>query len=395
MIRSPPDMKTPALLLAAAILPLAPLLAQDATPAEDPPAAEAPAEPKAKAEPAQPSEKAAPRPDAAAPVTIPAPQAPSAEADPPPAAPRATTAAPAPVQSYPSTNLPPLPVPGGDTPGIPAPSPDAALTTEILPEPEPVEVEPLRNVQATESGRSPLLLILLAGALLVAALAFFLLRRRRRVPSVVHERREERTESLTESLAPEPVAVPAPVAAPVVPTMAGPVAAVAAAAPVAAAVAQEGRPDLELALRAIRAGVTDSEAQVEFELIVENRGTATALDLRISTFLFASGPEQETEIARLLVERAEHGEAELPRTDLEAGMGKSIEASVELSTANVQGSSVLPIVVAEARYRLPNGTQERKSASYAVGLPDGEELARFATDNPSGLHEGVEARPLG
>jgi LPXTG-motif cell wall-anchored protein len=379
------------LLVAASILPLAPLLAQDTAPAEDPPAAEAPAQPKAKAEPASPAEKAAPATEPANPVTIPAPQAPAAVPDTPVrSAPRVAVTAPAPAPSVQSGNLPPLAPPIGETAGIPAPSPEAGLTTEVLPEPEPVRVEPLQPEQAAEGGMSPLP-FLLAGALLVAALALFLLRRRRRVHSVIHERAQERSESLTAALAREPMAVP-PRAAPLAAT---PAAAPVAAAPVAAAAVEEGRPDLDLALRAIRAGVTGGEAQVEFELIVENRGSATAHDLRVSTFLFASGPGQESAIERMLVERAEHGEAELPRTDLEAGMGKRIEASVELSTANVEGGSVLPVVVAEARYRLPGGVEERKSAFYAVGLPDGEELAHFATDNPSGLHEGVEARPLG
>ena len=76
-------------------------------------------------------------------------------------------------------------------------------------------------------------------------------------------------------------------------------------------------------------------------------------------------------------------------------MGKRIEASVELATADVEGDSVLPVVVAEARYRLPDGSEERTSVSYAVGVPDGEELAHFAIENPSGLHEEVEARALG
>ena len=54
-----------------------------------------------------------------------------------------------------------------------------------------------------------------------------------------------------------------------------------------------------------------------------------------------------------------------------------------------------PVVVADARYRLPDGGEGRTSASFAVGVPDGEELAHFGIDNPSGLHEDVVARPLG
>jgi hypothetical protein len=72
-----------------------------------------------------------------------------------------------------------------------------------------------------------------------------------------------------------------------------------------------------------------------------------------------------------------------------------MEASVALPTADVEGDAVLPVVVADARYRLPDGSEGRTSASFAVGVPDGEELAHFGIDNPSGLHEGVVAKPLG
>jgi hypothetical protein len=53
-----------------------------------------------------------------------------------------------------------------------------------------------------------------------------------------------------------------------------------------------------------------------------------------------------------------------------------------------------PVVVAEARYRLPDGSEGRTTASYAVGVPDGDDLAHFSIDNPSGLHEEVVARQM-
>ena len=68
---------------------------------------------------------------------------------------------------------------------------------------------------------------------------------------------------------------------------------------------------------------------------------------------------------------------------------------VALSTEKVEGDAVLPVVVADARYLLPDGSEGRTSATFAVGVPDGEELAHFAVDNPSGLNEGVVAKPLG
>jgi hypothetical protein len=49
-------------------------------------------------------------------------------------------------------------------------------------------------------------------------------------------------------------------------------------------------------------------------------------------------------------------------------------------------------VVADALYRLPDGSEARTSVSFAVGVPFQGELAHFDVENPSGLHEGLEAR---
>ena len=87
--------------------------------------------------------------------------------------------------------------------------------------------------------------------------------------------------------------------------------------------------------------------------------------------------------------------ADTPPVTIGAGESRTMQASVALPTAEVDGDAVLPVVVADARYRLPDGSEGRTSASFAVGVPDGEELAHFGIDNPSGLHEGVVARPLG
>ncbi len=71
-----------------------------------------------------------------------------------------------------------------------------------------------------------------------------------------------------------------------------------------------------------------------------------------------------------------------------------MEAAVALPTAEVEGDALLPVVVADARYTLPDGSEEHRSVSFAVGVPVEGELAHFDVENPSGLHEGVEARPF-
>ncbi|WP_167737519.1 hypothetical protein, partial [Sphingomonas parva] len=153
------------------------------------------------------------------------------------------------------------------------------------------------------------------------------------------------------------------------------------------------RPWLELLVRPVRAGVEGDEARVEFALDVANQGDAPAQDVRVSTWMFPAGTRQENAMERMLIER--DGDGALPPTTIDAGHGQRIEASVALSRGEIGSDAVLPVVVAEARYRLPDGREGRTAASFAVGVPDGEELAHFDLAQPSGLHEGVEARALG
>jgi len=196
---------------------------------------------------------------------------------------------------------------------------------------------------------------LVIALLVLGVAAFALLRRRRRVN--VYETDET------------------PAAEPVV-----------AAAPVAAA-AESGRPWLDLALEPVRAGVKGDKAVVEFALKVDNHGVAPARDVRVSAFMLQAGA---SDAERNLIKPKE-----MPPVEIAPGETKQVETAVALPTDKVEGDCVLPVVVADARYTLPDGTEGRTSATFAVGVPDGEELAHFSVDNPSGLHEGVVARPMG
>lgn len=362
--QSPSLARAAALLLAAAALPSTALIAQETAPPADPPVAETTTPPPD-------ATTSIPPPVAPAPVEAetadPAPPVSEAEATPAPA-PRTVTrrtttrtvsrapaavavpapiaVAPAPVTTLPPADAVPLPPPVAQTP-----------PPEILPETGPA---PVATTVETGDSRDSILPWLLAGLLLVGALAFFALRRRRRT-DVYDDVYEE-----------APVVAPVAVAAPVV-----------AETPV-------GRPELELEMRPVRAGVSGDDARVEFELTVGNRGPVAAEDVRISTWMLASGA---TEAERALIEPNDH--ADTAPVTIAAGEARTVEASVALPTSEVEGDAVLPVVVADARYRLPDGSEGRTSASFAVGVPDGEELAHFGIDNPSGLHEDVVARPLG
>ena len=366
-----PLARAAALLLAAAALPLTPAIAQEAAqPAEEAPAPDATTSipPPEATTPVQTTETVSP-----APVTE---TEAAAEAAPARTTTRRTTTTrtattrtrvpatvvtpapvavvPVPVDTLPPVATAPLPPPVAQTPPL-----------EVLPETPPA---PVTTTVETEDSRNSLLPWLLGGLLLLGALAFFALRRRRRTDVY-----DEQTYAPA-----EPVHV-APVAAPV------------AAAPIVTpvdTVVPAGRPELDLTMRPRRAGVSGDDARVEFELTVGNSGPVAAENVRISTWMLAAG-SSEAESA-LIVPR-DH--ADTPPVTIGAGKSRTMEASVALPTAEVEGDAVLPVVVADARYRLPDGREGRTSASFAVGVPDGEELAHFGIDNPSGLHEGVVAQP--
>jgi hypothetical protein len=370
--QAPSLARAAAALLVAAALPLSPLIAQETAPPADPPVAETMSPPPDATTSIPPPEATAPA-QTTAPVTedeatapAPAPaartvtrrtttrtvtRAPAAAVAPAPLA-----VAPAPATTLPPVDAVPLPPPVAQTP-------PPEVLPETLPAPAPTTVE-------TVDSRDSILPWLLAGLLLVGALAFFVLRSRRRAEVV------------------EDVYEAAPAAAPVVAPVAAATPAVAEAPVVAQAPA--GRPEIELEMRPVRAGVAGDDARVEFELTVGNRGPVAAEDVRITTWMLASG-SSEAESA-LIVPR-DH--ADTPAVTIGAGESRTLEASVALPTSEVEGDAVLPVVVADARYRLPDGSEGRTSASFAVGVPDGDELAHFGIDNPSGLHEGVVARPLG
>jgi hypothetical protein len=375
--QAPSFARAAALLLAAAALPLTPVFAQETSPPAEPPVTETPP---ADATTSIPPPEATTPPPTVTPVTEPEATEPAPVTRTPPrtttrrTTTRTTTRVPAtvPGPAIPVAAAPVavVPVPVETAPVATAPLPPPVAQTpplEVLPETPPAPVT--TTVDARDS-RDSILPWLLGGLLLLGALAFFALRGRRRtaVRDEVYE--------------------PAPVA-----TVPGDAVPLAAAAPIVTPIdtaIPAGRPELDLTMRPVRAGVSGDDARVEFKLTVGNNGPVAAENVRISTWMLAAG-SSEAESA-LIVPR-DH--ADTPAVTIGAGESRTMEAMVALPTAEVEGDAVLPVVVADARYRLPDGSEGRTSASFAVGVPDGEELAHFGIDNPSGLHEGVVAKPLG
>lgn len=133
---------------------------------------------------------------------------------------------------------------------------------------------------------------------------------------------------------------------------------------VAEASAPEGhRPWIEFGLRPVRAGTSEEEALVEFELTVGNSGDQPARDVRITTFMVPEG--SETEMEKLLLEHA--NDASVPPVTIGAGEGTRVDALVATPKGEDLPRTFNPLVVADARYRLPDGSEGRTAAAFRVG----------------------------
>jgi len=128
------------------------------------------------------------------------------------------------------------------------------------------------------------------------------------------------------------------------------------------------RPWLEFSMRPVRAGTNVDEALVEIELTVGNSGTVPARDVRISTFLLSSDPNG-SEMERLLINPP--AEATTDPVTIKPGEGKRIDATLALLKSDMGENlpdTIRPIIVADARYTLEDGSEGRTSASFVVGV---------------------------
>ena len=434
--QTPPHRRAIALLLAATVLPATPALAQSA-PLQDPPVVNVPpptvTAPPPVTAPAPPPPVMTPAPP---PVVAPAPPPPAATRPAPeePPAARTTRTTSSTVRRAPRSAQPraeqtarpaataPAPAPAEPTPAPATESvaPVAEAPLPPVPAPGPVEGQASPTSQWSLATLWPWLL---AGALLVIGAILLFGRRRRADEDMVYEeypagptpaeptfaaRREEYREAPAATADPE-LAYFAPAAAAAVAPIAGTRETDVDATPAldkvsvsepasddvealaAASEPEAGRPWIEFLMRPLRAGTTSDDAVVEFELTVGNTGSVRAKDVRISTWMFAAGSAEESDMERMLIDPP--AEARVSEITIEPGDGTRVEGSLALPKSGLHGS-ILPIVVADARYRLADGSEGRTSASFEVGMSDGEEeaLNPFPIDRTSGLIEGVEAR---
>ena len=418
-----------AALFAALVLPIAPVFAQDTLTATPPPVIVAPPPPVVAAPPPITATPAPPPVATPRPTPAPAPVARSTNRTTTTrttttrtAAPaRTVTRAPAPAARAPAPTPAPAPAPVAQTPveTAPPPAPVEALPPPVAPE---ETVPPTGQAQST-APRTMLPWIIGGGLLLLALIAgYFLFFRGRRREDVYEETyyepappREEvaREPSFVAPIEVAPVAAAEPWIRPTADPVPEPRAAMQPVAdePIALPPPEEinvaeadhadiealaassepvaGRPWLEFLMRPMRAGTNRDNAIVQFELTVGNTGDAPARDVRISTWVVAAG--EGTDYERSLIDPP--ADTAVQQVAIDAGEGATVEAKIGVAK-DLDDESILPVVVADARYTLPDGSEGRTHASFAVGVPAAEsgELEPFLTDRSSGLRENVEAR---
>jgi hypothetical protein len=151
------------------------------------------------------------------------------------------------------------------------------------------------------------------------------------------------------------------------------------------------RPWLEFGLRPVRAGTSEEEALVDVELTVGNAGDVPARDVRISTFMLADAEGSEME--NMLTGRA--ADTAVPPVTIEPGDGTRVDAHLAVPKGEM-GRVFNPVVVAEARYTLPDGREGRTSAMFKIGRPSpvAEGVGPIGASRPH-MVDDVEAELLG
>jgi hypothetical protein len=327
------------------------------------------------------------------------------------------------------------PAPRAEAPVRPAAEPAAAepvapvAAAPVTPPPAevappPVETAPLpaetvaeAPQPASDGGGSLWLILAAAGLGLAAIAAFLLLRPRRRDEDLAYEAYQPeplvaQSEPASTPRVADPVAAAPIFVAPrhepeVIPATPQPALENAElVAPDAAdidavlggAKPQGRRPVLELAMRPTRAGMSRRGAMVEFELTVANAGALPAEDVRIGAFMLGDSAAVPSEIERLLL----HPPAEqvVPAERIEPGDGTRLNAAVTLPRELVEAAAhagdddgFTPVLVADARYRLPDGGEGRTAAAFTIGrINGGEHLVPIALQDDPAVYADIEAR---
>ena len=212
---------------------------------------------------------------------------------------------------------------------------------------------------------TPLWYYALGAGLLLLVAAAFLRRRRKPAPAAAQP---QQLEQAAQPPAPRPAPVP--------------------------------RPWLELEVKAERAASTDSEAKVEFELILKNTGKSPARNIRVNARMFNAGREQDKEIGAFFRTKGE-GRKTHTIGDLPADQEGMIPGSVTMPREDVRALQVnnqllfIPVLAVNVVYDWGSGRTGQTSKSYVIGRElgeDNEKMGAFRLDLGPRIYRTVGQR---
>ena len=127
--------------------------------------------------------------------------------------------------------------------------------------------------------------------------------------------------------------------------------------------AEDARPWIGLSINPLRAGTEGNESVVDYELRVENAGDAPAGNVVISSALVGG-------IGTKPIDNA-------PERTVDLAPGASITIPAHLTSANRKNAAgdFMPMILAEARYPLPDGGEGHIAARFAIGIMDGDHVS--------------------
>ena len=142
------------------------------------------------------------------------------------------------------------------------------------------------------------------------------------------------------------------------------------------------RPWIEIELKAERAASTDSEAWVEFELVLHNTGKSPARNIRVNARMLNAGREQDKEIGAFFRTKGEgrktHTIGDLPPEERGLVQGTVSMPREEMRALQVnQQLLFIPVLAVNVLYDWGQGRTGQTSKSYVVGRELGEQSQKM------------------
>ena len=161
------------------------------------------------------------------------------------------------------------------------------------------------------------------------------------------------------------------------------------------------RPWLELEFKPARAAATATEANVQFEVTLINRGNAPAQNVRIGTRMFSAGPGQEREIEAFYAEPfPDEAPSAVPLLPPETAVKLNSAVALpkeQVREVEIQGQRLfIPTVAFNVVYEWANGKKGQTSNSYVVGREaetPSPKMGGFRLDLGPRLYRSVGQRP--